>query len=840
MNNLILLFIIVPLLAVLLLGLNFLLSPNKPDEAKLSIYECGFQTIPGQTRSTFQIHFYIVGLLFLIFDLEILLLFPISVTLSKVSTYGFSIAMIFLVILTVGFILEIGIGAISLDKLNVKTKDTSNPLKLNKYTILFNLKQLSSKNLNKTIINKLNKPRKVKYMFILPFLSKILNKNKNNNFKIKSKSFIIGIKHGYSVSTLPSEINELHNRIYIRVLRVIGGISVILIISRRLEYLGDGWLYLVFLSICVIFSLLFSIYLMYINYYRINNIYKILKSDKINVKTKDISKPLNINKFTSLSNLKSQFIKEFKFKNKNLQIRKYSYYKGKYNIDTNKSNFTLENLEEIQSIKIKNLLNIDNNFKPQFFEDNLIYNTYLFNRSTANKKIINLEREYKIFYKGIVFQFNHSRASQLDIYKDIFFKKIIKYNENSKNSWLRIKFGDNYFNENIEEFKYVSKINENVAVCIYEWINILISDENDINNNVTIFSLDNLHALWKNLINKQFNIGENIKFNRKEIFVKKFKVIILNEINSVLNVYLLELNKTNLINESLDIKMKYLFDNINKMKQENNNYINLQNIIKLMLIYDGLIINNFFDKLLLKNYNLNSQELEIFNLLFIIFGNENNKIFLDKWKSINNYIYNYNYEDYEDNLIKSIIYNFPFYKKLKNVNIESFLGNIYKNKFLINNYENMINNKKIELELVFFLDGNNNIDYDSIYLIENLWDKKEVYYLNFSSNLKLNNNKYSKRTINIINKYFLMEITKILKDKYHFNIGINKFVDNFNYENFNLVNLINEVKPNSPFFTEPFKPYFKDISLGDEDILVDFKNKNNKIEKFNLFQKKFS
>ena len=81
MNKLILLFIIIPLLAVLLLGLNFLLSPNKPDEAKLSIYECGFQTIPGQTRSTFQIHFYIVGLLFLIFDLEILLLFPLAVSL---------------------------------------------------------------------------------------------------------------------------------------------------------------------------------------------------------------------------------------------------------------------------------------------------------------------------------------------------------------------------------------------------------------------------------------------------------------------------------------------------------------------------------------------------------------------------------------------------------------------------------------------------------------------------------------------------------------------------------------------------------------------------------------
>jgi len=120
MNNLILLFIIVTVLAFILLALNFLLSPHKPDEAKVSIYECGFQTIPLQTRSTFQIHFYIVGLLFLIFDLEIILLTPLSVTLTQVNLYGFTIAIIFFIILTVGFAIEIGYGAISLEKLNLK------------------------------------------------------------------------------------------------------------------------------------------------------------------------------------------------------------------------------------------------------------------------------------------------------------------------------------------------------------------------------------------------------------------------------------------------------------------------------------------------------------------------------------------------------------------------------------------------------------------------------------------------------------------------------------------------------------------------------------------------
>ena len=98
MNNLIFLFILVQVLALVLLGLNFLLSAHNPDESKVSPYECGFLGIEGQTRSTFQIHFYIVGLLFLVFDLEILLFFPVGVTLYQVSTFGFSIAIIFFII----------------------------------------------------------------------------------------------------------------------------------------------------------------------------------------------------------------------------------------------------------------------------------------------------------------------------------------------------------------------------------------------------------------------------------------------------------------------------------------------------------------------------------------------------------------------------------------------------------------------------------------------------------------------------------------------------------------------------------------------------------------------
>jgi len=120
MNTLLMLFIFVPILAVLLLGLNLLLAAHKPDEAKVSAYECGFSPVYGQTRSTFQIHFFIVALLFLIFDLEVLLLYPLAVTLYQVSVFGFFVALIFFIVLTIGFILEIGSGAISIKNSEIK------------------------------------------------------------------------------------------------------------------------------------------------------------------------------------------------------------------------------------------------------------------------------------------------------------------------------------------------------------------------------------------------------------------------------------------------------------------------------------------------------------------------------------------------------------------------------------------------------------------------------------------------------------------------------------------------------------------------------------------------
>jgi NADH-ubiquinone oxidoreductase chain 3 len=90
MNTTLLIFIIfVPILALILLALNTLLAPHKAYEHKLSSYECGHLPLPNQTRESFQIHFYLICMLFLIFDLELVLLLPVSVTLSSISNYGF-------------------------------------------------------------------------------------------------------------------------------------------------------------------------------------------------------------------------------------------------------------------------------------------------------------------------------------------------------------------------------------------------------------------------------------------------------------------------------------------------------------------------------------------------------------------------------------------------------------------------------------------------------------------------------------------------------------------------------------------------------------------------------
>jgi len=112
MTALKIMFIFVPILVAILLILNVLLAAHRPDSEKVTAYECGFSPIYGQTRSPFSIQYYLVGILFLIFDLEILLMYPLALTLYEISVYGFWVAMIFFTVLTFGFVYELAKGVL--------------------------------------------------------------------------------------------------------------------------------------------------------------------------------------------------------------------------------------------------------------------------------------------------------------------------------------------------------------------------------------------------------------------------------------------------------------------------------------------------------------------------------------------------------------------------------------------------------------------------------------------------------------------------------------------------------------------------------------------------------
>jgi NADH-quinone oxidoreductase subunit A len=93
------------------IALNYLFSPKKPDAEKLSAYECGFEPF-SDSRIEFDVRFYLVAILFIIFDLEIAFLFPWAVSLGNIGVLGFWSMMIFLSILTIGFIYEWKKGAL--------------------------------------------------------------------------------------------------------------------------------------------------------------------------------------------------------------------------------------------------------------------------------------------------------------------------------------------------------------------------------------------------------------------------------------------------------------------------------------------------------------------------------------------------------------------------------------------------------------------------------------------------------------------------------------------------------------------------------------------------------
>src|SRR5271156_3326590 len=126
MTSITFLFIFYPILAIILLGVNLIFAPHTPYQEKNSPFECGFHSFLGQNRTQFSISFFIFALLFLLFDLEILLVYPYVVSAYSNDFYGLIIMLVFFFILTLGFVFELGKNALKIDSRQVNSFQIKN------------------------------------------------------------------------------------------------------------------------------------------------------------------------------------------------------------------------------------------------------------------------------------------------------------------------------------------------------------------------------------------------------------------------------------------------------------------------------------------------------------------------------------------------------------------------------------------------------------------------------------------------------------------------------------------------------------------------------------------
>ena len=109
------LFIFVSIIAILFLALNFILAPHNPYQEKYSIFECGFHSFLGQNRTQFGVKFFIFALVYLLLDLEILVIYPFGLSSYENGIYGLIIVLLFIGIITAGFVFELGKGALKIE-----------------------------------------------------------------------------------------------------------------------------------------------------------------------------------------------------------------------------------------------------------------------------------------------------------------------------------------------------------------------------------------------------------------------------------------------------------------------------------------------------------------------------------------------------------------------------------------------------------------------------------------------------------------------------------------------------------------------------------------------------
>ena len=100
--------------SAIMIAASWVVVRQKPDREKNTAYECGFDAF-GNARGRFDVRFYLVAILFIIFDLEIAFLFPWAISLGAVGTFGFWSMMVFLAVLTIGFVYEWKKGALEWD-----------------------------------------------------------------------------------------------------------------------------------------------------------------------------------------------------------------------------------------------------------------------------------------------------------------------------------------------------------------------------------------------------------------------------------------------------------------------------------------------------------------------------------------------------------------------------------------------------------------------------------------------------------------------------------------------------------------------------------------------------
>jgi len=141
----------VSIIAVLFLIINLIFAPHNPYQEKYSIFECGFHSFLGQNRTQFGIKFFIYALIYLLLDLEILLIFPFALSTYINGIYGIVIALIFITIVTIGFIFELGKGALKIDsRQNINNIEKINTLNI---SYIGNVLGKPKRNINHTPIH---------------------------------------------------------------------------------------------------------------------------------------------------------------------------------------------------------------------------------------------------------------------------------------------------------------------------------------------------------------------------------------------------------------------------------------------------------------------------------------------------------------------------------------------------------------------------------------------------------------------------------------------------------------------------------------------------------------